>query len=95
MIPRDKGAWDVYLNDIACWRNLPGTVWDYTISGYQVIKKWRSYREKPFLGRGLKPEEVRYVTEMARRLAALIALQASLDVNYREVQQDSYPWANP
>jgi hypothetical protein len=51
-------------------------VWDYTIGGYQIIKKWLSYREKPLLGRGLTPEEVRYVTEMARRLAALIALQS-------------------
>ena len=60
-------------------------MWDYTIGGYQVIKKWLSYREKPLLGRGLTPDEVRYVTDMARRLTALIALQPSLDDNYREV----------
>lgn len=90
MIHRDDGAWDVYLNDIACWRNIPAAVWDYTIGGYQVIKKWLSYREKPLLGRGLRPDEVRYVTEMARRLAALIALQTSLDAIYQEVKQNSY-----
>jgi predicted helicase len=95
LIHRDDGAWDVFLNDIACWRNIPASVWDYTIGGYQVIKKWLSYREKPLLGRSLKPEEVRYVTQMARRLAALIALQTSLDANYKEVKQNSYPWANP
>jgi hypothetical protein len=95
LIRRDDGAWDVYLNDLACWRNIPAAVWDYTIGGYQVIKKWLSYREKPLLGRSLKPEEVRYVTEMARRLAALIALQTSLDANYREVKRNTYPWANP
>ena len=50
---------------------------------YQVIKKWLSYREKPLLGRGLTPDEVRYVTEMARRIVALLALQAQLDDNYR------------
>ena len=50
---------------------------------YQVIRKWLSYREKPLLGRGLTPEEVRYVTEMARRLTVLVALQLSLDDNYR------------
>jgi hypothetical protein len=94
LIRRDDGAWDIYLNDIACWRNIPDAVWNYTIGGYQVIKKWLSYREKPLLGRGLKPEEVRYVTEMARRLAALIALQTSLDANYREVKQNDYPWTN-
>ena len=68
LIRRDDGAYDIFLNDVACWRNVPETVWDYTIGGYQVIKKWLSYREKPLLGRGLTPDEVRYVTEMARRL---------------------------
>ena len=92
LIRRDDGEWDIFLNDIACWRNIPETVWDYTIGGYQVIKKWLSYREKPLLGRGLTPDEVRYVTEMARRLATLITLQISLDANYREVTQTTYPW---
>jgi predicted helicase len=91
---RGDGAYDVFLNDVACWRNIPETVWDYTIGGYQVIKKWLSYREKPLLGRGLTPEEVRYVTEMARRLATLVALQTSLDANYREVIKATYRWTN-
>ena len=55
------------------------------IGGYQVIKKWISYREKPLLGRGLTVAEVRTVTETARRIAALIALQPQLDENYRAV----------
>ena len=75
-------ALDIYLNDATCWRNVPRAVWDYTIGGYQVIKKWLSYREKALLGRGLTIDEVRYVTEMARRLAALLALQDQLDANY-------------
>jgi hypothetical protein len=29
---------DVYLNDRVCWRNIPSRLWDYTISGYAVIK---------------------------------------------------------
>jgi hypothetical protein len=86
---------DVFLNDIACWRNIPDAVWDYTIGGYQVIKKWLSYREKPLLGRGLTSEEVRYVTEMARRLAALIALQPALDENYRNICKATYSLAKP
>jgi hypothetical protein len=36
--------------------------------------------------------DVRCVTEMARRLAALIGLQVSLDANYREVVKATYPW---
>ena len=49
---------DVYLNDRVCWRNIPEKVWDYTISGYPVIKKWLSYREKELLGRSLTVDEV-------------------------------------
>ncbi len=44
--------------------------------------------------RGLTPEEVRYVTEMVRRLATLVSLKTSLDTNYREVTQTTYPWTN-
>ena len=91
LIRRD-GAYDIFLNDVACWRNVPEAVWDYTIGGYQVIKKWLSYREKPLLGRGLTPDEVRYVTEMARRLSTLIALQPSLDANYRNVIKATWLW---
>ena len=83
-----KRSFDIYLNDAACWRSVPEAVWNYTIGGYQVIKKWLSYREKPLLGRGLTPDEVRYVTEMVRRLAALIALQSALDENYRKAAPD-------
>jgi hypothetical protein len=85
-------AFDVLLNEVSCWRNIPAPVWEYTIGGYQVIKKWLSYREKELLGRGLTPEEARFVTEMARRLAALIALQPSLDENYRHVIEAPYQW---
>lgn len=94
LVRRDDGACDILLNAVACWRNVPEAVWDYTIGGYQVIKKWLSYREKPLLGRGLTPDEVRYVTEMARRLAALVALQGSLDDNCRNVIKTTYPWTN-
>src|SRR6266851_3683405 len=36
---------DVYLNDSTCWRGVPERVWEYYIGGYQVVKKWLSYRE--------------------------------------------------
>jgi hypothetical protein len=89
---RRSGPYCIFLNDDACWRNVPEAVSDNTIGGYQVIKKWLSYHEKPLLGRGRTPDEVRYVTEMAHRLAALIALQLSLDDNYRNVIRSTYPW---
>ncbi len=83
---------DVFLNDTACWRNVPERVWDYTIGGYQVMKKWLSYREHDLLGRALTPDEAREVTHMARRIAALILLQPALDANYQAVKEATHPW---
>lgn len=83
---------DVYLNDVAYWANVPRCVWDYYIGGYQVIKKWLSYREKRILGRGLRIEEAEYVTEMVRRLAGLILLQGELDANYETVKGNTWTW---
>jgi Type ISP C-terminal specificity domain/N-6 DNA Methylase len=83
---------DVYLNERAYWRCVPKRVWTYTIGGYQVMKKWLSYRERPLLGRDLKPDEARYVTEMARRIAAILLLEPALDANYERVKADAYAW---
>jgi hypothetical protein len=55
---------------------------DYTLGGYPVIKKWLSYRETAVLGRPLTLDEVRYVTDMARRIAALLLLGDRLDDVY-------------
>ncbi len=79
-------AYNVYLNENVYWENIPVQVWEYTIGGYQVIKKWLSYREKKILGRDISVEEAREVTGMARRIAALLALEAQLDENYRRVK---------
>ena len=38
-------TFDVYLNGKAFWRNVPAAIWDYRLGGYQVLKKWLSYRE--------------------------------------------------
>ena len=38
-------TFDVYLNERACWRNVPAAAWNYQLGGYQVLKKWLSYRE--------------------------------------------------
>ena len=70
---------DVYLNNAAYWKNIPANVWEYTIGGYQVIKKWLSYREQELLGRPLRAEEAREVMNIARRLSAIVLLQPRLD----------------
>ena len=63
---------DVYLNERAFWRNVPAAIWGYKLGGYQVLKKWLSYRERDVLGRALLPEEVLYFAEMARRVGAIL-----------------------
>ena len=63
---------DVYLNERAFWRNVPFPVWNYMVGGYQVLKKWLSYREHVVLGRSLFPKEVRHFCETARRIGALL-----------------------
>lgn len=85
-------TYDVFLNDRAYWGNVPARVWDYTIGGYQVIKKWLSYREKDILGRSLRPDEMRYVQDMARRVAAILLLEPKLDANYRAITAQTYAW---
>lgn len=85
-------TFDVYLNDVAYWRNVPERVWTYTIGGYQVIKKWLSYREQKIVGRDLRPEEVEEVRDMTRRIAAILLLQPALDANYAAVKADTYAW---
>jgi hypothetical protein len=62
-------------------------VWGYYTGGYQVIKKWLSYREDEILGRTLTPDEAREVMNTARRIAAIILLQPKLDENYRSVKK--------
>ncbi len=65
-------TFDVYLNGEAFWRNIPAAVWDYRLGGYQILKKWLSYRERKVLGRNLRAEEVQHFADTARRIAALL-----------------------
>ena len=67
-------AYDIYLNDRAYWSNDPANVWGYRLGGYQVLKKWLSYRESKVLGRALLPDEVQHFTDTARRIAAMLEL---------------------
>lgn len=85
-------TFDVYLNEGVYWKNIPSNVWGYLIGGYQVIKKWLSYREEKVLGRSLTVEEVREVTNMVRRLAAIILLQPQLNSNFQRVKESPYQW---
>ena len=65
-------TYDIYLNARAYWRNVPAGVWTYKLGGYQVLKKWLSYRERAILRRPLKPDEVQHFAETARRIAGIL-----------------------
>jgi hypothetical protein len=96
-IPQDEGlkrlgntVVDVYLNDLCAWTNVPEMVWELYIGGYQVMKKWLSYREFSLLKRPLTLAEAEEVQAMARRLTALCLLQTELDANYRKVKSATW-----
>ncbi len=85
-------AVDIYLNGGSFWDAVPVAVWEYTIGGYLVLKKWLSYRESSILGRAISKDEVREFTQMVRRIAALLLLDPQLDANYLAVQAHFYDW---
>ncbi len=67
-------TFDIHLNGEAYWRNIPAAVWTYRLGGYQVLKKWLSYRERAGLGRPLSPGEAQYFADTARRIASILLL---------------------
>ena len=69
-----RTTFDIYLNRSAFWRNVPAAVWTYKLGGYQVLKKWLSYRERSVLDRALTPHEVQYFSDVARRIAAMLTI---------------------
>ena len=65
-------TFDIYLNEKAFWSNVPAAVWAYKLGGYQVLKKWLSYRERGVLERPLTPQEALDLMQIARRIAAIL-----------------------
>ena len=70
-------TFDIYLNARAFWRNVPVAIWTYKLGGYQVLKKWLSYRERSILERPLLPEEVQHFIDTARRIGAILTAAGS------------------
>ena len=68
-------TFDVYINARAMWRNVPAAVWRYRLGGYQVLKKWLSYRADIVLRRPLNFRELGYFSELARRVTAVLMLE--------------------
>jgi len=61
-----KQTHDIYLNNETFWSNVPDAIWEYMIGGYQVLKKWLSYRERQVLGRDITKDEAREFTHIVR-----------------------------
>ena len=85
-------TFDIHLNADAFWRNVPEAVWRYKLGGYQVLKKWLSYRERDILGRALTPEEVRHFADTARRIAGILtsdqfSFRREFTKDYNDVQK--------
>ena len=67
-------TFDIWLNGEAFWHNVPSAVWRYRVGGYQVLKKWLSYREREILDRPLRIEEVRHFIDTTRRIGAILLI---------------------
>ena len=78
-----KSTRNVWMNEASFWRNVPDVVWNTHIGGYQVLKKWLSYRDGSIIGRPLSEDEVTRVQGIARRLTALKLLGPDLDENFK------------
>ena len=79
---RGEGFLDIHLNATTRWKDVPEPVWNYTLGGYQVLKKWLSYRESALLGRPLTSNEAQSFTHHVRRIASILALHEKLDAHY-------------
>ena len=73
---------DLCVSGIAFWTAVPVRVWEYTLGGYQVLKKWLSYREEPLLGRPLHEDEAKYFAQVVRRISAILLMGPALDSSY-------------
>lgn len=80
---RGEGFLDIHLNATTRWKDVPTEAWNYTLGGYQVLKKWLSYREQTLLRRPLTPDEAEQFTHHTRRITALLAENPALDAHYK------------
>lgn len=84
----------LWWNKVAYWDNVPQRVWTFTLGGYPVIKKWLDYRHVDKLGRSLRYDEVRYLTETVQRIAAILDLGPSLDAHYTLIKESTLAMRN-
>jgi hypothetical protein len=80
------------MNEASYWKCVPELVWECRIGGYQVLKKWLSYRDKSIIERPLGGDEVGHFQQTARRIAAILLLGPALDASYQDcIAAQRYP----
>ena len=87
-------AVDVHINADSKWEGVPAKVWDYTLGGYQALKKWLSYREADVLGRALTGEEALHFAKTARRITEILCMGPVLDAAHAKARDCAVPWVN-
>lgn len=87
-------AVDVHMNADAKWEGVPSKVWAYTLGGYQVLKKWLSYREAAVLGRALTGEEALHFAKTARRITEILCMGPALDAAHAKARECAVPWVD-
>jgi hypothetical protein len=78
---------DVYINAKTHWRNVPSPVWDFSIGGYPVLKKWLSYRDQRVLNRELEEFQ-----KIARRITSILLLSPELNAAYQCTKARAVEW---
>jgi Type ISP C-terminal specificity domain/N-6 DNA Methylase len=87
-------AVDVHINAEAKWEGVPAKVWAYTLGGYQVLKKWLSYREAAVLGRALTGDEALHFAKTARRITEILCMGPALDAAHAKARDCAVPWVD-
>lgn len=87
-------AVDVHMNAEAKWEGVPANAWSYTLGGYQVLKKWLSYREAAVLGRPLTGDEALHFAASARRITEILCMGPSLDAAHAAASASAIPWVD-
>lgn len=83
---------DVRLNGVAHLKGVPSNVYELTIGGYQVLKKWLSYRDRAVIGRPITVAEAREAVAIVRRLTAYVLMQPALDASYEAIKARAFDW---
>jgi hypothetical protein len=82
---------DLFVNDHACFANVPELIWNYQLGGYPVLKKWLGYRQADRRdGKPLTDNERKWFREVIQRIAALLALGPSLNALYQEAAANAF-----